>query len=104
MIAIVARHLPETDATISFKDGYPPMAPTAGNRALLDRLNLINADLGLKPMPPLDPLKRGAGDISFVAPMPMALSGSALPAMATIRRRRPSISAPSRARPSARRC
>lgn len=67
MIAIVARHLPETDARITFKEGYPPMAPTAGNRALLDRLNVINGDLGLKPMPVLDPLKRGAGDISFVA-------------------------------------
>jgi glutamate carboxypeptidase len=68
MIAIVTQnHLPETDAKISFKDGYPPMAPTAGNMALLDRLNLINADLGLQKMPALDPLKRGAGDISFVA-------------------------------------
>ncbi|MEE4451417.1 M20/M25/M40 family metallo-hydrolase [Novosphingobium resinovorum] len=67
MQAIVARHLPRTDARITFKDGYPPMAPTAGNRALLGRLNAINADLGLPAMPALDPLKRGAGDISFVA-------------------------------------
>ena len=67
MQAIVAQHLPETDAKIAFKEGYPPMAPTPGNLALLDRLNLINADLGLKKMPALDPLKRGAGDISFVA-------------------------------------
>ena len=43
------------------------MAPTAGNRALLDRLNRVNADLGLPAMAALDPLKRGAGDISFVA-------------------------------------
>jgi len=27
----------------------------------------VNADLGLPEMPVLDPLKRGAGDISFVA-------------------------------------
>ena len=67
MTAIVARHLPHTDAQIVFREGYPPMAPTPGNRALLDRLNAINADLGLAPMPVLDPLKRGAGDISFVA-------------------------------------
>jgi len=67
MEAIVAQHLPETDAKIVFKQGYPPMAPTAGNKALLDRFNLINADLGLPTMPALDPLKRGAGDISFVA-------------------------------------
>jgi glutamate carboxypeptidase len=47
--------------------GYPAMAPTDGNRALLARLNVINADLGLPEMAALDPLKRGAGDISFVA-------------------------------------
>lgn len=67
MQAIVAAHLPETDAKIAFKDGYPPMAPTPGNQKLLDRLNTINADLALPTMPALDPLKRGAGDISFVA-------------------------------------
>lgn len=67
MEAIVADHAPGTSATISFSEGYPPMAPTAGNRALLAKLNGVNADLGLPAMPPLDPLKRGAGDISFVA-------------------------------------
>jgi glutamate carboxypeptidase len=67
MEAIVARHLPQTDARIVFKAGYPPMAPTPGNQALLDRLNAVNADLDLPAMPALDPLKRGAGDISFVA-------------------------------------
>ena len=68
MRAIVARHLPGTGAEIAFgADGYPPMAPTAGNKALLDRLNIVNRDLGLAAMGTLDPLKRGAGDISFVA-------------------------------------
>ncbi len=68
MQAIVgAGHLPGTSATIAFDMGYPSMAPTAGNRALLAKLNGVNADLGLAVMPELDPLKRGAGDISFVA-------------------------------------
>ena len=67
MEAIVARHAPQTTAEIAFHDSYPPMAPTAGNLALLERLNAVNADLGLAAMPALDPLKRGAGDISFVA-------------------------------------
>ncbi len=67
MQQIVAAHLPGTDAELVFEEGYPPMAPTAGNRALLAKLNAVNADLGLAPMPALDPLKRGAGDISFVA-------------------------------------
>jgi len=68
MTAIVAEHAPGTGATISFDPGgYPPMAPTDGNRALLTKLNGVNRDLGLAEMAPLDPLKRGAGDISFVA-------------------------------------
>ncbi|WP_037499364.1 M20/M25/M40 family metallo-hydrolase [Sphingomonas jaspsi] len=68
MAAIVANHLPGTNASIEFGvDAYPPMAPTAGNRALLARLNAVNADLGLAAQAELDPLKRGAGDISFVA-------------------------------------
>lgn len=75
MRAIVADHLPGTSATITFKDGYPPMPPTAGNQHLLDELNVINADLGLKAMPALDPSRRGAGDISFVAADVDALSG-----------------------------
>lgn len=64
---VAANHLPGTGASIAFDMGYPSMAPTAGNRALLTKLNVINADLGLAEMPALDPLKRGAGDIAFVA-------------------------------------
>lgn len=68
MRAIVAQPLPGASATIEFHpDGYPPMAPTAGNRALLDRLNVVNRDLGTHEMGELDPVKRGAADISFVA-------------------------------------
>ena len=68
MRAIVAKPLPGATAKIEFdSDGYPPMAPTAGNQALLDRLNLVNRDMGLERMTPQDPAKRGAGDISFVA-------------------------------------
>lgn len=67
MRAIVAQHLRRTDATITFSDGYPPMAPTAGNRALLARLNAVNRDLSLPDMPEYDPAKRGAADSSFVA-------------------------------------
>jgi glutamate carboxypeptidase len=48
-------------------DEYPPMAPTEGNRAILAKLNVVNRDMGLERMGELDPMKRGAGDISFVA-------------------------------------
>jgi glutamate carboxypeptidase len=68
MREIVGRHMAGASAEISFDPGgYPPMAPTAGGRALLDRLNAVNRDLGLAEMAVLDPLKRGAGDIGFVA-------------------------------------
>jgi glutamate carboxypeptidase len=68
MSQIIAKSSPMTSAKITFEPGaYPPMAPTDGNRALLARLNGVNRDLGLAEMAPLDPLKRGAGDISFVA-------------------------------------
>jgi glutamate carboxypeptidase len=68
MLDIVAASAPKTKATISFDPGsYPAMAPTQGNKALLANLNAVNRDLGLAEQPVLDPLKRGAGDISFVA-------------------------------------
>ena len=68
MRAIVAQSLPGAKAEISFdEDAYPPMPPTEGNRALLARLNKVNVDMGQPVMGELDPAKRGAGDISFVA-------------------------------------
>lgn len=68
MLDIVAASAPKTKAAISFDPGsYPAMAPTEGNKALLAGLNVVNRDLGLAEQAVLDPLKRGAGDISFVA-------------------------------------
>lgn len=76
MSAIVAAHAPGTGAEIRFETGgYPAMAPTDGNRAILTALNGVNVDLGLPEMPALDPLKRGAGDISFVANDVSGLAG-----------------------------
>lgn len=68
MQSIVTASAPKTTAKITFdQGGYPAMAPTPGNIALLAQLNDVNRDLGLAEQPQLDPLKRGAGDISFVA-------------------------------------
>lgn len=68
MQEIVAQHLPQTGAELVFaEDGYPPMAPTPGNRALLAGLNAVNRDLGFAEMPEYDPARRGAADSSFVA-------------------------------------
>jgi glutamate carboxypeptidase len=75
MEAIVAKHLPKTGANISFGQGYPAMPPTAQSRALLAMLNGTNASLGFSAMPELDPMKRGAGDIAFVADLVPGLAG-----------------------------
>lgn len=75
MQAVVARHLPLTSAEITFTDGYPAMAPTEGNRRLQEMLSGINVGLGRAPMPALDPGRRGAADISFVATDTDGLAG-----------------------------
>ena len=75
MRAIVEQSLPQTSATIEFTDGYPAMAPTIGNKELHAVLSDINVGLGRGPMLPLDPSRRGAADISFVAPYTDALAG-----------------------------
>jgi glutamate carboxypeptidase len=68
MQAIVEDHLPRTGAELVFAEGgYPPMAPSEGNRALLARLNAVNRDLGLPEMSEYDPARRGAADSGFVA-------------------------------------
>ena len=65
---IAAQNLPGSTAKIEFKTSYPPMAPTKANYALLDKFESVNVDLGYGKLEPLDPGKRGAADISFVAP------------------------------------
>ena len=75
MRAVVARNLPVTEASISFIDSYPAMAPTEGNQKLSEMLSQINQDLGREPMPILDASRRGAADISFVAPYTDGLAG-----------------------------
>ncbi len=69
MRAIVARHLPQTTATITFEDSYPAMAPTPANYTLLERLDRVSRDLGFGAVEAVDPGRRGAADVSFVAPI-----------------------------------
>lgn len=75
MRQIIGEHLPETSAEIEFKDGYPSMPETSGNKELLNGLNKVNRELGMDVMEPLDPSRRGAGDLSFVAPYVASISG-----------------------------
>ena len=75
MKAVVATNLPGTTATISFDDGYPGMPPTDGNRAILSVFDQVSRDLGYPAIEALPPERRGAGDISFVAPIIDAIDG-----------------------------
>ena len=75
MRKIVSDNLPRTEAEITFRESYPPMAPTAGNLALLDWLDQVSRDLGMGPIEAVDPGKRGAADISFAAQHTAALGG-----------------------------
>lgn len=79
MEAIVAKHLPHTTAAITFDDGYPPMAPTAGNKRLLSLYSRASSDLGFGPVIAVDPSRAGAADVAFVASeVPMAIDGIGL--------------------------
>lgn len=72
-------NLPRTSATIEFEDGYPPMAPTDGNRHLLALHNQASLDLGFGPVEAVDPGRAGAADVSFVADLvPMKMDGIGL--------------------------
>jgi glutamate carboxypeptidase len=75
MRGIVAQHLPLTDASITFQDEYPAMSPTPGNARVLALYDSASQDLGYGPVAALDPGRRGAGDISFVAPLIDGIDG-----------------------------
>jgi glutamate carboxypeptidase len=79
MQEIVSHHLPQTSATIDFDDGYPPMAPTDGNRRLLAMYDKASRDLGFGSVVAVDPSRAGAADVSFVASkVPMIIDGIGL--------------------------
>ncbi len=75
MREIVAKHLPGTDAKITFLDEYPAMSPTAGNARVLAQYDTASQALGYGPVRALDPGLRGAGDVSFVAPLMDGIDG-----------------------------
>ncbi len=75
MREIVSESLPRTSAEIVFRDSYPPMAPEPRNLKLLAELDRVSRDLGMGPITPVDPGKRGAADISFAAQYTAALGG-----------------------------
>lgn len=75
MRGIVEDNLPGTEATITFTDSYPAMEVTEANKALLGKLNAVHARLGLEPAKAFPPERRGAADISFIAPYVTSMDG-----------------------------
>jgi glutamate carboxypeptidase len=75
MRAIVAQHLPRTDAKIAFNESYPAMAATPAGQQLFEQWNQASEALGLGPVLLGDPMTRGAGDIAFAAPYLPGLVG-----------------------------
>jgi glutamate carboxypeptidase len=76
MREIVSENFTHTSATISFTDGYPPLAPTAGNERLLGIYSRASQDLGLGVVTAVNPRLAGAADVSFTAGrVDMAIDG-----------------------------
>ena len=67
MKEILADSLAQTGATLTIEHGYPPMAPSKGNDALLEAYSEISQELGYGRVSAVDPRRAGAADISFVA-------------------------------------
>lgn len=66
MRRIAAAASPQTSASLVFDDGYPPLAPTDGNRRLLALADEASRDLGLGPLDAVDPARAGAADVSML--------------------------------------
>lgn len=76
MKEITAKHLPQTQAELTFGEGYPPLAPTPGNYQLLGYFNQVSKDLGYGSVRAVNPRDAGAADISFTSGyVDMAMDG-----------------------------
>jgi glutamate carboxypeptidase len=59
--------LAQTEATITFANGYPGLPPTAGNAKLLAEYDRASRDLGLGAVTAVSPDRAGAADVSFIS-------------------------------------
>jgi glutamate carboxypeptidase len=80
MQQIASENYPGTSAEIIFAaGGYPPLAPSAGNLALLKKYNQVSLDLGFGPVEAVNPRNAGAADVSFTSGyVAMAIDGMGL--------------------------
>ncbi|HVF39571.1 MAG TPA: M20/M25/M40 family metallo-hydrolase [Gemmatimonadaceae bacterium] len=75
MRAIVARPLAGAQPTITFEDRYPAMAVTTEGERLLEIFDATSRALGYPSVGTSPPESRGAGDISFIAPLIPGIDG-----------------------------
>jgi len=75
MREIVARSLQGAEATITFGDSYPAMPVTAQGERLLQIFDGASRALGYPAVGTSAPESRGAGDVSFVAPIIPGIDG-----------------------------
>lgn len=76
---IVTQNLAETGATLTFDAGYPPLAPTDGNKKMLALFDKISQELGYGNVVAVNPRNAGAADISFTSGhVKMAIDGLGL--------------------------
>jgi glutamate carboxypeptidase len=79
MKEIAATSLPRTKAELTFDEGYPPLAPSAGNERLLVMFDRVSRDLGLGPVEAVNPDRAGAADVSFIAgEVPMIIDAAGM--------------------------
>ncbi|TRX48922.1 M20 family metallopeptidase [Fulvivirga sp. M361] len=65
---IVAKNYPKTSAILTFSEsGYPPLAPSEGNKKLLEIYSKTSEDLGFGKVTPVHPINAGAADVSFTS-------------------------------------
>lgn len=68
MKAVVADGpLAQTEATLTFEDGYPSLPPTDGNARLLAEYDRASRDVGAGPVAAVSPDRAGAADVSFIS-------------------------------------
>ena len=68
MKAVVAESpLGQTQATLTFDDGYPSLPPTEGNARLLAEYDRASRDVGAGAVAAVSPDRAGAADVSFIS-------------------------------------
>ncbi|MFV1988781.1 MAG: M20/M25/M40 family metallo-hydrolase [Gemmatimonadota bacterium] len=73
---VASQNLPGTSAEITFTDGYPPLAPSEGNRRLLAMFDAVSRDLGAGEVTAVNPRNAGAADVAFTTGhVEMAIDG-----------------------------